>query len=242
MQNNKLYKCLIVDDETLARQLIQTHLKQFQSIEIVQSFSSAIEAKEYLKSNNVDIIFLDIQMPKLTGIDLLKSLTNPPKVIFTTAYSEFALEGYELNIIDYLLKPITFERFDKAVNKVIEILNVENSTKTTNSTEVQEKSIVIKSSHQLIKIDVDNILYIEALHKYIKIVTIEKNYTTLFSMNAIEKELPSTQFYRCHRSYIVNLNKVNLIDGNQLIIDKHKIPISKLNKTELIAKLGKAIG
>ncbi len=242
MQNNKLYKCLIVDDETLARQLIQTHLKQFKSIEIIQSFSSAIEAKEYLKSNNVDLIFLDIQMPKLTGIDLLKSLTNPPKVIFTTAYSEFALEGYELNIIDYLLKPITFERFEKAVNKVIEILNVENSTKTTISTEVQEKSIVIKSSYQLIKIDIADILYIEALHKYIKIVTAEKNYTTLFSMNAIELEIPSNLFYRCHRSFIVNIDKVKLIDGNQAIIDKYKIPISKLNKTELITKLGKQLG
>ena len=181
-------------------------------------------------------------MPKLTGIDLLKSLTNPPKVIFTTAYSEFALEGYELNIIDYLLKPITFERFEKAVNKVIEILNVENSTKTTISTEVQEKSIVIKSSYQLIKIDIADILYIEALHKYIKIVTAEKNYTTLFSMNAIELEIPSNLFYRCHRSFIVNIDKVKLIDGNQAIIDKYKIPISKLNKTELITKLGKQLG
>lgn len=242
MQNSKLYKCLIVDDETLARQLIQTHLKQFQNIEIIQSFSSSIEAKEYLKSNNVDLIFLDIQMPKLTGIDLLKSLANPPKVIFTTAYSEFALEGYELNVIDYLLKPITFERFEKAVNKVIEILNLENITIPSGSAEVKEKSIVIKSSHQLIKIDIADILYIEALHKYIKIVTAEKNYTTLFSMNAIEHEIPSNLFYRCHRSFIVNLDKVKLIDGNQAIIDKHKIPISKLNKTELIVKLGKTLG
>lgn len=242
MQNNKPYKCIIVDDETLARQLIQMHLKQFQKIEIVQSFSSATDALEYLKTNSVDLIFLDIQMPKLTGMDFLKSLVNPPKVIFTTAYSEFALDAYELNVIDYLLKPITLERFEKAANKVVEILNLERVAVSKNLTEIQDKSILIRSSHQLIKIDINSILYIEALHKYIKIVTAGKNYTTLFSMNSIEKELPSTKFYRCHRSFIVNLNEINVIDGNQVVIDKHKIPVSKLNKTELVSKLGKSIG
>ena len=145
-------------------------------------------------------------------------------------------------MVDYLLKPITFERFEKALNKVFEILVLENSSTSSVITDVKEKSIVIKSSHQLIKIDIDDILYIEALHKYIKIVTAEKKYTTLFSMNAIENELSKTLFYRCHRSFIINIDKVKLIDGNQAIIDKHKIPISKLNKTELITKLGKQLG
>ncbi len=242
MQAKKTYKCLIIDDEALARQLIQTHLQQFLTIEVVKTFSSAIDASEYLKLHTVDILFLDIQMPKLSGIDFLKALQNPPKVIFTTAYSEFALDGFDLNVVDYLLKPITFERFEKAVNKVVEILNLENDLSEKSVAKIESTSIVIKSSHQIIKIQLADILYIEALHKYIKIVTAEKNYTTLFSLSAIENEIPTTLFYRCHRSFIVNVNKVTVIDGNQAVIGLHKIAISKFNKAELILKLGKQIG
>jgi len=242
MDATKTYKCLIVDDETLARQLITTHLNQIPNLEIIHSCSSAIEADLFLKSNHVDLMFLDIQMPNLSGINLLKSLLNPPKVILTTAYSEFALEGYELNIVDYLLKPITFERFYKAASKAIEIMNLERKNHEPSSTLLEEKSILIKSSHQLIRIELLDIAYVEGLHKYVKIVTEDKNYTTLFGLTAMEKELPAQLFYRCHRSFIVNLVKIEGIDGNQAIIGKHRIPISKPNKPELIAKLGKRIG
>jgi DNA-binding LytR/AlgR family response regulator len=201
-----------------------------------------VEAEQFLKSNKVDLMFLDIQMPKLSGIDFLKSLTDPPKVIFTTAYSEFALEGYELNVIDYLLKPITFERFSKAVNKALEIFDLENQIMETSIISSANKSIVIKSSHQLIKIDLSDILYIEGLHKYVKIITKEKNYTSLIGLTAFENELPSDKFYRCHRSFIVNFEKINLIDGNQAMIGSFNIPISKYNKEELINKMGKKIG
>jgi DNA-binding LytR/AlgR family response regulator len=242
METKTIYKCLIVDDETLARILIRTHLLQIPELEVVHECSSAIEADQYLKTHKVDLLFLDIQMQHLSGIDFLKSLENPPKVIFTTAYSEFALDGYELNVVDYLLKPITFERFYKAAHKALELLNLENENKEVDEATFIDKSIVIKSSYQHIKILLTDILFIEGLHKYVKIVTEKKNYTTLITLSAMEEELPVQQFYRCHRSFIVNLSKVELIDGNQAIIGTHKIPISKLNKQEFLTKLGKKIG
>lgn len=242
METKTIYKCAIVDDETLARTLIRTHLMQIPELEIVYECSSALEADNYLKTNKVDLLFLDIQMQHLSGIDFLRSLQNPPKVIFTTAYSEFALDGYELNIIDYLLKPITFERFYKAVTKALELLKLENESKDAAEASVIDQSIVIKSSHQHIKILLSDILFIEGLHKYVKIVTEKKTYTTLIALTAMEEELSKQLFYRCHRSFIVNLSKVELIDGNLAIIGTYKIPISKLNKQELLSKLGKKIG
>lgn len=242
MELKTKYKCLIADDEALAQLLIQTHLIQFPAIEIVYSCSSALEAAEYLKFNQVDVMFLDIQMPKLSGIDFLKSLSNPPKVVFTTAYSEFALEGYELNVVDYLVKPISLERFSKAANKLIEILDLENQKKEPSSVNADNKSILIRSSHQLIKIDLADILFIEGLHKYVKIVTKEKNYTSLIGLTEMENALPKSKFYRCHRSFIINIEKVQLIDGNQALIAPFNIPISKNNKEELISKLGKRLG
>ncbi|MDH4472764.1 MAG: LytTR family DNA-binding domain-containing protein [Fluviicola sp.] len=242
MEAKTKYTCLIVDDEAIARQLIQRHLLQFPSIEVAQSVGSAIEANDYLKTHEVDLLFLDIHMPKLSGLDFLKSLSNPPKVIFTTAYSEFALEGFELNVIDYLLKPITIERFTKAVTKVLEIFKLENQIKEPSSVNSTNTSIVIKSSHQLIKVDLCDILYIEGLHKYVKIITNDKKYTSLIGLTAFEKELVTETFYRCHRSYIINLEKIKLIDGNQVMIGSFNIPISKNNRAELIAKMGKKIG
>ena len=242
METKTTYKCLIVDDETLARILIRTHLLQIPELAIIHECSSAIEADQYLKTHQIDLLFLDIQMQHLSGIDFLKSLQNPPKVIFTTAYSEFALDGYELNIIDYLVKPITFERFYKAVTKALELLKLENDNKKTSETTLIDKSIVIKSSHQHIKIDLTDILFIEGLHKYVKIITEKKSYTTLIALTVMEEQLSNQLFYRCHRSFIVNLNKVDLIDGNLAIIGTYKVPISKLNKLELLTKLGKKIG
>ncbi len=240
MADTKIYNCLIVDDEPLARQLIQTHIDNLPELNVIKQCNSAIDAKQYLETNTIDIIFLDIQMPNLSGIDFLKTIQNPPKTIFTTAYSEFALEGYELNIIDYLLKPITFERFYKAILKTIEILKLEEKGDKS-TTELANQNIIIKSKHKLVKIHISDILYVESMHKYVKIFTSENKYTTLFSITAIEKELPQNQFYRCHRSFIINLNKVKLIDGNKALIQDYKVPIGKNNKVELISKLGKKI-
>lgn len=236
METKKVYKCIIVDDETLARILIRTHLFQIPELEVVYECASAAEADKYLKKHQIDLLFLDIQMQNQSGIDFLKSLENPPKVIFTTAYSEFALEGFELNVVDYLVKPITYERFQKAASKALEILNLENETRKPSSTSFSDKSIIIKSSHQHIRILLSDILYIEGLHKYVKIVTSVKNYTTLMALTLMEEELPTQLFYRCHRSFIINLQKIELIEGNIAVIKGNKIPISKLNKQELLTK------
>lgn len=240
MQNK--FNCLIIDDEALARQLIQAHLKKIGEFENIYSCSSTIEAEQYLNKCKIDLIFLDIQLQQYSGIDFLKSLKNPPKVIFATAYAEFALEGYELNVVDYLLKPITFERFNKATKKAIEILNIENDNSEPSQTSFIDHSIIIKSSHQHIKILLSDILFIEGLHKYIKIVTLKANYTTLIGITAIEKELPQQLFYRCHRSFIINLSKVEFLNGNLAIIKQYNVPISKLNKHEMLTKMGKQIG
>ncbi len=240
MTETKKYNCLIVDDEFLARKLIQNHADNIPELNVIQQCSSALEAAQCLKTNAIDIIFLDIQMPKLSGIDFVKTLQNPPKIILTTAYSEFALQGYELNIIDYLLKPVTFERFYKAVLKAIEILELESVNDLT-TTDLDSQNILVKSKHLLIKIRISDILYIESMHKYVKIFTSDNKYTTLFSLSAIEKELPSNLFYRCHRSFLINLNKVELIEGNKIVVQNYKVPISKTNKAELISKLGKQI-
>ncbi len=242
MVNQTKYKCIIVDDEALARQLIEQHISGVSQMELTASFALAQDVYDYLKTNHVDVIFLDIQMPGLNGIDFLKSLINPPKIIFTTAFSEFALEGYELNVVDYLLKPITFERFEKATQKIIEILNIENTSNGNQFETLSDQNIIIKSSHQLVKINLNDILYIEGMHKYIKIVTTNKKHTTLFGLTAMEKELDNFPFFRCHRSFIINYTKIDLIDGNTAIIDGHKIPISKSNKADLILKMGKKIG
>lgn len=239
MEAKEKYKCLIVDDEVLARQLIRTHLAQMPDFELAGECASATEAEQYLKSNKVDLMFLDIQMPESTGIDLLRSLEHPPKVIFTTAYSEFALEGYELNVLDYLLKPIIFERFAKAISKAREILRIEKEIKESSSAQLEEKSILIRSSHQLIRVELADILYIEGLHKYVKIITKEKTHITLFAISAMENKLPARYFYRCHRSFIINLSKVDKIEGTHVIIGAHTLPVSKANKALLIEKLGK---
>ena len=239
MAHDKPYTCIVVDDELLARQLIEFHVSQIPQLELVHSFSSCEEVQLFLQTQPVDILFLDIQMPTISGIDCLKQLKNPPKVIFTTAFSEFALEGYELNIIDYLVKPITAERFNKAVLKVTEQLNLERE-RSAHSNSNQE-TLLIKSNHQLITVQLNDILYIESLHKYVKIVTKTEKHITLIGISTIEKELPTLQFYRCHRSFIINLKAVERMEGTSVLIGNYVIPISKLSKSELKQKLGKSI-
>lgn len=239
--NKNTYTCLIVDDEPLARELIMSYCEKLPFLKVAATCSSAIEAMQWLKEHEADILFLDIQMPNLTGIEMLKSVKIQPKVILITAYSEFALEGFNLDVSDYLLKPVTFERFNQAVAKTTERLDLERKIKSKADTGNEKDSIVIKSSHRMIKVSVKDIIYIEGLHKYIRIVTEDKKYTTLYSIAAMEADLPDN-FYRCHRSFIVNLEKVDLLDGNELHCGTYRVPVSKNNKAVLIEKLGKKIG
>lgn len=220
----------MVDDETLARELLMAHIAKMPHLAIVATCSNAIEAKLALEKHQPDILFLDIQMPHLTGIDLLRMLKKSPATILTTAYSEYALEGYELDVIDYLLKPIEFERFFKAVSKAIEWLDRGYDLTThsiTTPAEPQNNYFFVKSDYKMVKVVFNEILFIEALQKYVRIHTTTTRIITLMSMSQLEETLPAGQFVRIHRSYIVNLDKIDSIEGNIVHIAKHELPISK---------------
>lgn len=214
------YKCIIVDDEPLARELIASHLAHFESFEIIDSFENALKAYTFLESNDVDLIFLDIEMPLLKGNDFLKKLKNPPKVIFTTAYREYALEGYELNVVDYLLKPITFDRFFVSIEKFKQLQTSKKEEK-----KVIEKHIFVSSGIKNIKIVFDEILYIESLKDYITIHLENKiSYHLKFNISSFEKLL-NQDFVRIHRSFIINVKKLRAYTKNEIEIDSIEIPI-----------------
>ncbi len=227
-------KAIIVDDEPLAQRVIEKYAEDIPSIEIIAKCSNAIEAQEALNNNDIDLMFLDINMPKMTGITFLKNLNKAPLVIITTAYSEYAIEGYELDVIDYLKKPFPFERFFKAFQKVQERLKEKESktivvekiieTQSTNSSE-HAKFIFIKSNKKSYKVNIEDIYYIEALGDYIKVHTKEQTLVTYLSMKKIETQLPTNAFVRMHKSFIVNIHKIKSIEGNMVEIKNEKITI-----------------
>jgi DNA-binding LytR/AlgR family response regulator len=232
------YRCLIVDDETLAQELIELHIEKIPQFELVGKCHTAMEALGMLKASKVDILFLDIQMPDITGIEFLKSIPHPPATVLTTAYSEYALEGFDLNVIDYLLKPITFERFFKAANKLLDRLEKPTNA-ASDSTVLPEESIYIKTDGKLVKVDFKDILFIEGMQKYVKFHLPEKRLVTLMSLTKLEEILPADQFMRVHKSYIAGLNNVNSISGNKLEINGTEVPVSKLLRSEVIQRLDK---
>ncbi|MFY0712932.1 response regulator transcription factor [Seonamhaeicola sp. NFXS20] len=207
-------KCIIIDDEELARTLIQSYIDKIDFLEVVDSFENPLNAIPILKESHVDIIFLDIQMPELKGTDFAKLINPKTKIIFTTAYSEYALEGYNLNALDYLLKPITFERFLQAVNK----FKKEDT--------FIEDSITVKSGYDLHKLKYDDILYVESDNEYVVFFTSEKKIMSHQTLKSLEKKLPASLFLRVHRSYIVNKQKVSALKGRDLLISEVKIPVS----------------
>lgn len=223
------YKCLIVDDEQLARDLLESYVKKIDYLELKGTCSSAIEAMQVLQQQEIDILFLDIQMPDLSGIELLKTLKKQPATIFTTAYSEYALDGYELGVIDYLVKPIEFDRFFKAVSKAMNRLQ-KNQTivpKDIAPIEPKEDYFFIKSESKIVRIDFDDVLYIEALQKYIRIYTTKEKIITLLSITKILELLPADQFFRIHRSFVLNIDKIDNIEGNMVKIGTYTLTISK---------------
>lgn len=233
------YTCLIVDDERLAQELLESYVQKIPWLESVASCSTAIEAMGILNQKEVDILFLDIQMPDLTGIDFLQSLKKAPITIFTTAYSEYAIEGFELGVADYLLKPIEFERFFKAMNKALGHLNKQAPIpiSTNQSITPKEDYFFIKSDNKVVRIAFEEVLFIEALQKYIRIHTKEKRIVSLLSLSKIQELLPSNNFVRIHRSYIVNIDKIDNIEGNMVNINNHKLPISKGQKEAFLKKI-----
>ena len=224
-----MIKCIAIDDEPLALRQITNYIEKTPFFELQKSFESAIEALTYLQENSVELMFVDINMPDLNGMDFVKSLINPPKIIFTTAYSEYALEGFKVDALDYLLKPIDYASFLKASIKAKEWFNL----KELKSEELKSDTnfLFIKSEYKIIRIKIDDIKYIEGMREYIRIHLVnEKPIMTLLSMKAMEKQLQHKGFMRVHRSYIVNLNKISTIERSRIIFDKVYIPISEQHK------------
>ncbi len=237
-----MLRAIIVDDEPLALDVIETFIERIPgSVELVKKCSNAMEAMEALKTESVDLMFLDIQMPQLTGVDFLRSLQNPPLVIFTTAYSEYALDGFELNAVDYLLKPISFERFMKAVNRASELHDLQKGGEIPESDEIETGTdfIFVKSDKKLVKVKYEDIIYIEGLKDYV-IIRMEKGRViTLQTMKSLDAKLPQKIFKRTHRSYIVNMDKISAIMGNMIEVyeksDIKHLPIGKNYREELLS-------
>ena len=236
---------IIVDDEPLAREVLETYISKFPGMTLLATCQNAIEAFEALNTHKVDLMFLDIQMPQISGIDFLKTLSQPPKVIFTTAYSNYALDGYELNVVDYLLKPIAFDRFVKAINKAMELLKKPQAAKNTPPEIAVEEDddkpdyIFVKADKKLIKVKFEDIFYIEGLKDYVILHTPGGRIVTLQTMKSLEEKLPTEIFMRVHRSYIVNLNKIDIMEGNMLEVNKKTIPVGKNYKDELLNVINK---
>ena len=231
-----MIRCLAIDDEMLALELIEDNIKKVPFLELVQTCRSSMEAMEILRTQPIDLLFLDIQMPDISGIQLLKSLHHKPIVILTTAFSNYATEGFDLDVIDYLLKPYSFERFLKAVNKVREYIDLrDRASNQSNAKESVSSSnfLFVKADYKLYKISLKDILYIEGLKDYVKIYVSEKPIVTQMSMKALEEKLPSRDFIRVHRSFIVAFNKIDFIQKQMLTIGKKEIPVSEHYRDQL---------
>ncbi len=218
------YKCLIVDDEELARRLLTNHLSQLEDFELVAACESAISANKLLKEHSIDLLFLDIEMPVLTGVDFFKNLVNKPKVIFTTAYREYAIEGFELDAVDYLLKPITFARFFKAIEKFKN--QQPNLIPEKKEASRKDNFIFIREDRKQVKVLFDDILYVESLKDYIKVHTVHKRHVIKHSISGFN-ELLDARFLRTHRSYVVNMDKITAYTSHDIEIDTIEIPIGE---------------
>lgn len=231
------YTCLIVDDEQLARKLLEEFVAKVPMLELKGMCKNPLEAMDILKSEHIDIMFLDIQMPELTGVEFVKTLQQKPAIIFTTAYSEYALEGYELDVIDYLVKPFPLDRFIKAVNKAIEFIDLKKSAGKIDRDNMDSNYILLHADHKIYKVNLDDIQYIEGLKEYVSYYTKEKRIIVLQSLKSIEESLPSNKFIRVHRSYIVPISRIKTLDGNQVQIGDKLIPIGRSYKEEVLKRV-----
>lgn len=231
----KTLQCIIADDEPIARQILESYIQEFPGLNVLASCKNAFEVMEFLQTTSVDLLFLDINMPKLSGLSLLKTLQQKPNVIITTAYPEHAIEGFELSVTDYLLKPFSLERFIQAVQKVQEKPPLQKETVLMNSEEAAT-SIFVKSDKQIIKVDLNEISHIEAYGNYVRIYTDQMILTQQTLSNFLEK-LPNN-FIRIHKSFIINFNHVKLIDGNQIVLQNSiKLPIGKSYRKAVLDRI-----
>lgn len=227
-------KCLIVDDEHIARKILSDYVGKVPELELVASCSSALQALNHIKKDSIDVLFLDIQMPDLTGLDFLKILPNRPATILTTAYSEYAVQSYELDVIDYLLKPIDFDRFYKAVTKAISLKDSKAEYPLTKSPSQPTDKLFIKADSKIISVAFQDIIVINGQGPYVQLITVHNGkIMTLQSMSKLEELLPAN-FYRIHRSHIVNINHIDSIDGNMVRLKNHTAVVSKNKRDEFL--------
>jgi DNA-binding LytR/AlgR family response regulator len=222
-------KCVITDDEPIARKGLQGYIEKIDFLQLIGVCEDAIQLNSLLKQQTVDLLFLDIEMPYVTGIDFLKNTPQPPKVIFTTAYEQYAIKGYELDVLDYLLKPISFERFLKAANKAYDYFAATTAKETS--------YLFIKTDSKLEKVNLEELLFVEAMENYVALYTPDKKLITHSTLKALQEKLPATQFIQPHKSYIVNIQSIQSIEGNILHVGKYQIPISKYQKDEVMERI-----
>ena len=232
-----MYRCLIIDDEPIAIRVIKKHLSAFYNFEIIAECSNAIEAMPVLSKEKIDLIFCDIQMPQITGVDFVRSLSHPPKVIFTTAYRDYAVDAFELQVVDYLLKPISFERFTKAINNFLGQQNSLNEIES--STNESLDYIFLKADKKHYKINLSEIFYFESLGDYVITFTADKKIVSKEKISHLANTLPSNKFIQIHRSYIISLDKIQTIGPGFVELKNKKLPVGRNYKSKLNELLGK---
>lgn len=228
-----MLKYIIIDDEPLAHEIIEEFCSMLPHVQLENNCYNAMEAMQYLNENTVDFMFLDINMPKLKGLDFLRTLTKPPKTIITTAYKEHALEGFELNVVDYILKPFSFDRLVKAVNKVSEIQTEKTIIKEVSNNETTSTRFFVKGDKKHHQIDLSDLLYIEAYGNYTKLFLKDEMIVSHEKISHYEAMLTDGDFLRVHKSFIVAIDKIKFIEGNRILINQHKIPIGQTYKSEV---------
>lgn len=225
--------CLIVDDEPVARKGLEEYVREVEFLNLIGKCENAMKAVSFLNQGNVNLLLLDIHMPKLSGIDFLKTIKNPPMVIFTTAYSDYALEGYALDIIDYLVKPIPFERFLKAVQKARDFYTLQLKAEAAST----QDYFFVKVDHKFEKVNFSDVLYVEAMQNYCIIHVPDRKMITYITFSGLESQLPADKFLKVHKSFLVSLEKVKSLDGNEIIIGSARIPISRGLKDEVMKRI-----
>ncbi len=233
-----MINCIIIDDEPLARKGLREYIADVDFLNLLGEYDNPLKATEMISHGDVQLLFLDIQMPKITGLDFMKMLQKPVPVIFTTAFPQYALDGFELNALDYLVKPISFDRFLKAALKAKEYYEVRQKNESDKiAADEKQDYFFIKADNKLVKVSFNDILFIEALQNYVVVHTRGKKLITYLTFKSVEEYLPSAQFIKVHKSFIVSASKIDSIDGNDIRIDQHHIPISRNLKEEVMERL-----
>ncbi|MDO9376679.1 MAG: LytTR family DNA-binding domain-containing protein [Ferruginibacter sp.] len=239
MLSPKTIRCVIVDDEPPAREIMRRYVTEMPQLELVGECSNAIQALTLLQQIKIDLLFLDIRMPQLNGNDFLKAIKHPPQVIFTTAYPDYAIESYELDAVDYLLKPVHFDRFVRAVNKTFNLGTLQETQPTSPAGETRNAApfVYFRADRKMVKVMLQDILYIESMKDYIKVFTVNGTIITKQSISSVEEMLPDQKFIRTHRSYLVSLSKIKAFTNEVVEIEKNEIPIGKLYRNMVLKAL-----